>query len=59
MGLQRVTATFPISDISQPEGCDVPVSLEPQMLDHAKHFIAKIERRRDVRLDTLRRFVED
>jgi len=42
-----------------PEGRDVLVSLEPESLDQAKLFIAELERRWDVRLDALRRFVEE
>ncbi len=42
----------------QPEGRDVLVSLEPESLDQAKLFITELERQWDVRLDALRRFVE-
>ena len=43
----------------QPEGRDVLVSLEPESLDQAKLFITELERQWDVRLDALRRFVEE
>jgi DNA-binding transcriptional ArsR family regulator len=43
----------------QPKGRDVYVHLAPETLDLAKAFIVEIERRWDMRLDALRRFVEE
>jgi DNA-binding transcriptional ArsR family regulator len=43
----------------EPKGRDVYVHLAPETLDLAKAFIVEIERRWDMRLDALRRFVED
>jgi DNA-binding transcriptional ArsR family regulator len=43
----------------EPKGRDVLVHLSPQTLDHAKSFIAELERRWDTRLEALRRFVEE
>ena len=43
----------------EPKGRDVLVSLTPETLDTAKAFIAEIERRWDMRLEALRRFVEE
>jgi DNA-binding transcriptional ArsR family regulator len=43
----------------EPKGRDVYVHLAPETLDLAKAFIVEIERRWDMRLDALRRFVEE
>jgi DNA-binding transcriptional ArsR family regulator len=43
----------------EPKGRDVLVHLAPEKLVQAKSFIAELERRWDVRLDALRRFVEE
>lgn len=43
----------------EPKGRDVLVHLAPDTLDHAKAFITELERRWDVRLEALRRFVEE
>lgn len=42
----------------RPEGREVHVRLEPRTLDHARDFIAQLERRWDQRLAALKRFVE-
>jgi DNA-binding transcriptional ArsR family regulator len=43
----------------EPKGRDVYVHLTPETLDLAKAFIVEIERRWDMRLEALRRFVEE
>lgn len=43
----------------QPDGRDVLVSLDAKTLDQAKLFIAELERRWDVRLDALRKVLEE
>jgi len=45
--------------VLRPEGRDVLVSLEPDVLDQAKQFITELERRWDTRLDALRKLVEE
>lgn len=43
----------------QPKGRDVQVTLEPQSLEVARAFIAKLEQQWDRRLTALKRFVEE
>lgn len=45
--------------VLEPRGREVHVRLDPAALDHAKAFIAKLERQWDRRLDALRRSLED
>ena len=43
----------------QPQGRDVVITLETESLDNAKLFIAELEKRWDMRLDALKRLVEE
>jgi len=43
----------------EPKGRDVLVHLAPERLDAAKAFIGELERRWDMRLEALRKFVEE
>lgn len=43
----------------KPKGRDVQVQLSPENLEKAKAFIAQLERDWDVRLQALKRFVEE
>jgi len=43
----------------KPKGRDVIVQLSPENLERAKVFIAQLEKDWDVRLQALKRFVED